>query len=251
MFPFRRLAPLALAATVAACQDSSGPVAIDLAYLATRFDALGRARADAGDPSGAMMSRVTALTLRLGVRPTSVRITVDGVTEDYLALQTEHAFDEGPTDSPLPVLSARTMVAWRGVWPHRFLSITVAGDTGTFGEFWLLPFSEASPVTFELPSFGILFDRGGPAWVAAAGGARTIRLSIGQECEIPQRPPFMPALEPIACHRAVFSTRFTMTANETSMLTAAPRSRAVQMDLHDVAGVRLLYAPLPTMCPVC
>lgn len=251
MRTLRSVTVLLVAATLAACDDSSGPAAIDAAYVAMRFDALGRARADAGDPGGAAAARGAALALRLGVRPARVSIAVDGVTEEYLALEMEHAFgyDAAAPLPPSPFV-VRTMMAWRGARPERFLSITAPGDTGTFAEILARASIDANTVGW-LMSFGIMFDRGGPPWIAIAGGVRSTRQSIGGECELPRRPGLVAALEPTACHRAVFSTRFTMTARETNTITRALRSRVVQMGPHDVTGVRLLYAALPTMCPLC
>lgn len=253
MRSLRSLTLLVGIAALSACEDSSAPITVDVAYVATRFDALGRARADLGDPGGAFAARGAALALRLGVRPSHVSITVDGVTEEYLALETEHAFGFTGADAPLPPppLVLRMMVAWRGLLPDRFVTVMVPGDTGTFGEFVLTSIHENS-VSFLGPTFGLLFDRGGPSWRAVAGGARMTRESLGGECEVPRRPTsFVPALEPIACHRASFFTRFKMTVNETNTITRALRSRVVEMGAHDVAGVRLVYPPLPPMCPVC
>jgi hypothetical protein len=254
MNTFRRLALVTLGLVLTACgDDSTAPAAVDLAFVATRFDALGRDRADAGDPGGAIAARGAALALRLGARPARVRIAVDGVPEDYLALEIEHAFADEGTGSlaPMPAVNVRTMMAWRGVRPDRFLAIMVAGDTGTFAEVWTLQSSEANSVVYGMLSSGILFERGGPPWIAVAGGARTTRQSVGGECNVPRRSAFMPALGPIACHRAVFLTRFNMTVNETNTINRVLRSRVVEMGAHDVAGVQLRYRPLPTMCPVC
>jgi hypothetical protein len=253
MIAFRRLALLALGVTLTACDDGSTSPPIDLAYIAMRFDALGRDRSQAGDPSGATAARGAALALRLGIRPTRVSIAVDGVTEEYLALETEHAFGDDDAAGPLPppVIVVRTIIAWRGVRPDRFLAINVPGDTGSFTPPCAACLSEASNVVYWLCASGIMFERGGPSFIAVAGGARTTRQSIGGECEVPRRPSFIPALEPIACNRAVFFARFTMTAHEMSTTSRVLRSRVVQMGAHDVAGVRLQYGPLPTLCPVC
>jgi hypothetical protein len=260
MRSLRSLTLLVGIAALSACEDSSAPVTVDVAYVATRFDALGRARADLGDPGGAFAARGAALALRLGVRPSPVSIAVDGVTEEYLALETEHAFGFTGADAPLPPppLVVRMMVAWRGLLPDRFVTITVPGDTGTFGLLHALTSTEANSIfasdanSIFAPSFGILFDRGGPPWMAVAGGARATRESLGGECEVPRRETsFVPALEPVACNRASFFTRFAMTVNERNTITRALRSRLVDMGAHDVAGVRFLYRPLPTVCPVC
>jgi hypothetical protein len=148
MRSLRSLTLLVGIAALSACEDSSAPVTVDVAYVATRFDALGRARADLGDPGGAFAARGAALALRLGVRPSPVSIAVDGVTEEYLALETEHAFGFTGADAPLPPppLVVRMMVAWRGLLPDRFVTITVPGDTGTFGLLHALTSTEANSI---------------------------------------------------------------------------------------------------------
>lgn len=243
MIAFRRLWPLVLGLTLAACgDDSTGP---SVEELAARFDALASDRADAGDPNGAAAARGAALALRLGVEPARVSIAVDGVTEEYLAFETEYAYGDEAGAGPLPPLPilVRTMIAWRGAEPDRFLAIAAAGDTGTF----FPPCAEClsgANLVYWLFASGMMVERGGPSFLAVAGGARMTRQSLGSECEPPQAPAFIPALEPVACHRAVFFTRFTMTATE---MGNGARSRVVQMGGHDVPGVRLLYPPLPTM----
>ena len=137
MSPFRRFAPLALCValgTLVSCSDSTSPSDDDVEMAASQFDALASVRGDAGDVDGAAVSHHAAFALRAGIRPTRVRITVDGATEDYRALEIEHAFGDDVTESPVltqPIV-LRSMVAWRGAPPARVIAITVPGDTGSF-----------------------------------------------------------------------------------------------------------------------
>src|SRR5687768_294319 len=211
MIAFRPLWPLVLGLTLAACgDDSTGP---SVGELAARFDALAQERADAGDPNGAAAARGAALALRLGVEPARVSIAVDGATEEYLAFETEYAYGDEVETGPLPPLPilVRTMIAWRGAEPDRFLAIAAAGDTGTFFPPCVECLSEPDVLVYWLFASGFMVERGGLSFLAVAGGARMTRQSLGSECELPQAPAFIPALERVACHRAVFFTRFTMT----------------------------------------
>lgn len=253
MLACRRLAPLLVGAFLAACEDSTGPSTAER-LAASRFDALGQSRIQAGDGFGAIAARHAALAIRAGIRPTRVSITVDGSTEQYLALQVEHAFP-GVTADPLviPPLVIRSMVAWRGSRAERVISITVPGDTGTFSN--LILASELPPEGPLLlaPSVGVMFERGGPAFFSVDGGARSTRQSIGAECPVPRRSTqtSLPVLGPTTCHAAVFFTRFNMRVVEGSVLgTTGVRARVVQMGAHDIAGIRLVYPPLPD-CIVC
>src|SRR5688500_8233928 len=102
MLSLRRLAPLLFGAALVGCDDdSTGPGEVDLQVVARSFESLGRSRISAGDGSGAIASRAAALVLRAGIRPARVRITVDGVTEDYWALAMEHAVIPDLTGEPL------------------------------------------------------------------------------------------------------------------------------------------------------
>lgn len=248
MLACRRLVPLLLAAFLAACEDSTGP-GISASFLAGRFEALARTRTEAGDGNGAAAARGAALALRLGVRPARVTISVDGVSEEYLAFETEYAYGEDDGAGPLPPIPivVRTMIAWRGLQPDRFLAMTVPGDTGTFAPPCIVCLTVPSNQVGWLLSYGVFVQRGRPPLIAVAGGARTTRQSLGAECEVPKRPAFVPGLDPIACHRAIFFARFTMTANESNTTSSATLSHVLQMSGHDVPGVRLLYPPLPTL----
>jgi hypothetical protein len=257
MMPFRRLTVLALLAGLTACDENpSGPSVSD-AFLAARFEELARARTDQGDGAGALAARGAAHALRLGIRPAQVNISVDGVTEQYLAFETEYAYGEDDGAGPLPPIpiAARTMIAWRGGQPDRFLVVHVAGDTGTFAPPCLACLTAESNVVGWLLAFGMLSERGRAPLVAVAGGVRTTRQSLGSECQVPKRPAFIPGLEPVSCHHAMFFARFTMTVDVqfttlgtgVSTTSSAAQSRVVQMAGHDVPGVRILYPPLPTL----
>src|SRR5688572_5420755 len=212
MLTVRRLAPLLLGVAGMACDDSTGPGAVDLHLVARSFETLGRARMGTGDGSGAMASRMASLALRAGLRPARVRIAVDGTTEDYWALEIEHAYGDDVTggvgDAPiltLPIVT-RTMVAWRGGPVERVISITVSSDTGIFS---LARLTSEVPPPYPLyigPAFGIMFERRGPVHFAIDGGARSTRQEIGEACAVPERPSFMQILSPVAaptsCHRA-------------------------------------------------
>ncbi len=258
MLASRRLTPIFLSFLLGACDDSTGPGAADLRLVASNFEALGRSRIGEGDGSGAEASRAAAMALRTGVRPAWVRITVDGVTEDYWALEVEHALTADLTQSPvltLPIV-ARTMVAWRGAPAQRVISITVSSDTGTFS--WARYLTELPPgdrIYFN-PAVGIMFERGGPIHFAVEGGARSTRQTIGAECPLPQRPPLMqvlvPVVGPTACHRALFFTRFNMRVQEGPPAgAAAVRVRVVEMEGYDVPGIRLEYPVTYWPCAVC
>jgi hypothetical protein len=248
MISVRRLTTAALVAGLAACdQDPSRPGISDV-FLADRFEKLALARTRARDDAGAAAARGAAHALRLGVRPARVNISVDGVTEQYLAFETEFAYGEDEGAGPLPPrpITVRTMIAWRGVQADRFLIVHVPGDTGTFAPPCIACQAADLNVIGWLTASAILFERDGNHLLAVAGGVRTTRQSLGSECQVPKRPAFVPGLDPVSCHRAVFLTRFRMTANERTT-SGAIRSHVVQMGGHDVPGVRILYPPLPTL----
>ena len=258
MIAFRVGALVILGVLLAACGDSTGPGAADLRFVAVSFESLSRSRVEGGDGSGAEASRAAAQALRAGVRPARVRIAVDGVTEDYWALEVEHALTADLTQSPvltLPIV-ARTMVAWRGAPAQRVISITVSSDTGTFS--WARYSTELPPgdrIYFNL-AVGIMFERGGPIHFAVDGGARSTRQTIGAECPLPQRPPLMqvlvPVVGPTACHTALFFTRFNMRVQEGPPAgAAAVRVRVVEMEGHEVPGIRLDYPVMFRPCAVC
>jgi hypothetical protein len=263
MLTLRRLAPLLLGAALVACDDdSTGPDAVDRRFAAQTLETLGRARMSAGDGGGAAASRMAALALRAGLRPERVRITVDGETEEYWALEVEHALAPdltGSADAPiltLPIV-ARIMVAWRGRPVERLISITVSSDTGSFSWTELRTMELPPPYPLYIgPAFGIMFERGGPIHFSVDGGARSTRQTIGAECPLPERAPFMQVLSPIAvptsCHFARFVTRFNMRVQEGPPAgAAAVRVRVVSMDAHDVPGIRFEYPWLYRPCPVC
>ena len=254
----RRLIPLVLGVVLVACEDdATGPSNYELAFIARNFAELGRLREDAGDVTGAVAAAHATLALRSGIRPARVSITVDGVTEAYMALEIEHALANDVTEGPvltLPIVS-RTMVAWRGSPPERVVAITIVSDTGEFGPFGG-DVAVERPTSFGLAGVGIMFERGSPPWLAVDGGARSTRQTIGEECPV-RRPSFvMQLLEPVAvpsaCNAAVFFTRFSMRAVEGGAVGLDDaRTRVIEMDGQDVHGVRLQYPPVPVMCPMC
>lgn len=260
---FRRFALLLLAAALGACDDdSTGPGAADRYFAARSFETLGQTRMSTGDASGAMASRVAAVALRSGLRPARVRIAVDGVTEEYWALEVEHALAGDLTNdlSDAPILElplvARTMVAWRGGPAERVIAITISSDTGTFTweRFTTSEVTLPYPLYFG-PALGIMFDRGGPGHFSVDGGARSTRQTIGAECRVPERPVIAQILAtptPTTCHLATFFTRFSMRVQEGPPAgAAAVRVRTVAMDGHDVPGIRFGFRWFYRPCPVC
>jgi hypothetical protein len=235
--------------TLVSCSDSTSPSEHDIEISASQFDALANVRGNAGDIDGARVSHQVAAALRAGVRPTRVRIAVDGTTEDYRALEIEHAFGDDVTESPvltLPIV-LRSMVAWRGSPPTRVISITVPGDTGEFSWEPLNASAEGDErVLIYPPARGIMFERRGPPFFAIDGGARSTRQTIGAECQAPMSPL---SITPPSCHVAAFFTRFNMRAQEAPIGGAsAMRARVIEMGGHDVGGIRLEYRP---PCPAC
>lgn len=259
MLAIRTATVLMLAGLLTACEDSTGPGALDLRLAASAFNSLERSRMSAGDGDGATTSRVAALALRAGVRPARVRIAVDGLTEDYWALEVEHALAPDITGGPvltLPIV-ARMMIAWRAAPAQRVISIRISSDTGTFSlarHDELVGLGPDDPY-YEL-AFGILFERGGPVHLSVDGGARSTRQTIGAECTLPERPPILQLLSPLdipaTCHTARFFTRFSMRVQEPPVGGAAAiRVRVVEMDGQDVPGIRLEYPWLYRPCAVC
>ena len=249
MLSLRRLAPLILGVALVGCgDDSTGPGGVDLQVVAQSFESLGRSRVAAGDGSGATASHGAAMALRAGIRPARVRITVDGVTEDYWALAIEHAaipdLSAQVIESPiltLPIVS-RTTVAWRGAPAERVISITTSSDTGTFSwdRYAIAELPPPYPIYLGI-AFGVMFERGRIPQFSVAGGARTTRQTIGAECPLPQRFPLMqvvsPITQPVSCHTALFFTRFTMTVQEGPPAgAAAVRARVVSMEGADIPG---------------
>ena len=256
----RRLAAFALGALLLGCgDDPTGPATLDLRLAALTFDALGRARTETGDGLGATAAQHAALALRAGVRPTRVSITVDGTTDEYWALEVEHAFGDDLTLSPVLTLAIvlRQMVAWRGDDPRRVISISVVSDTGTFTRFQALDLVVPGNTVPLFPfSSGVLFERGDWPFLAEGGGARATRPTLGAECPLPtQRRPMpssiAPIFSPIACHRATFLTRFTMVVRHAPPDGAAVlATRTVSMGDHTIEGIQLKY-PLPEPCLAC
>lgn len=255
----RRLAPVILGTLLIACgDDSTGPSAVDLRVVASSFDDLGLSRQRAGDFDGAAASTAAAIALRTGIRPARVRIAVDGVTADYWALEIERGFAGISMLSSVggPFLG-RTLVAWRGGPVERVISITIAGDTGTFSlmRYYSLDALPPDRILFD-PTFGVMFDRGGPANVSVDGGARSTRESLGAACRTPERESILEMLSsfylPSTCQRARFFTRFNMRVQEWPIegLNAA-KTRVVEMAGQDVPGVRFEYQPMDRPCPMC
>ena len=252
MLMLRRFAPLVLGMLLIACgEDSTGPGAVDLRLVARSFDDLGLSRQRDGDGNGAAASQAAAIALRTGIRPARVRIAVDGVTEDYWAVEIERGFAGiNMLSSVSGPFLGRTLDAWHGGPAERVISITVMGDTGTFSlmRYYGL---DALPPNRILPdpAFGVMFDRGGPAHVSIDGGARSTRESLGAECVTPERESILEMLSsfylPATCQRARFFTRFNMRVQEWPIggLNAA-RTRVVEMAGQAVPGVRFEYQPM-------
>jgi hypothetical protein len=261
MLTFRRLAPVFVGALLIACDDdSTGPGAVDLRLVASSFENLGLSRSRGGDPDGAAASQAASLALRTGTRPARVRIAVDGVTEEYWALEIEHVLaggDDMLSTLPGPLLT-RTMVAWRGAPAERVIAITIASDTGTFSlmRYQTLQTLPYDRIFFE-PAFGVMFERAGPVHLAVDGGARSTRESIGGECPLPRRRSILQLLSPVyipptQCHAARFMTRFNMHVQEAPIGDAtALRTRVVEMQGQDVPGVQLRSEWIYRSCPVC
>ncbi|HEU5186412.1 MAG TPA: hypothetical protein VFU01_17715 [Gemmatimonadaceae bacterium] len=253
----RRLILLAAGACLLGCGDEpTGPSTLDLRLAALRFAFLERSRVETGDAFGGMAAHQAALALRTGVRPTRVNITVDGVTNEYWALEVEHAFGDDYTLSPvltLPIV-LRHMVAWQGDDPQRVISISVAGDTGTFTLFQQLSLEAPGPGLPSVPfSSGVLFERGGRPFLAASGGARATRPAIGEECPLPPThrdvvTRVAPIFTPISCARATFFTRFNMVVHQLPAAgTASTAMRTVTMGDHTIEGIRLQYPAMPCL----
>jgi hypothetical protein len=259
MLTRRRIAPVILGTFLIACADgSTGPGAVDLRVMASSFDDLGLSRQRAGDGDGAAASQAAAIALRTGVRPARVRIAVDGVTESYWALEIERGFASAGMPSPLPgFLLARTLVAWRGGPAERVIAVTIPSDTGTFSLMRFLTLQSLPPDRMlGAPSFGVIFDRGGPAHIAVDGGARSTRESLGSTCEMPTQRSILEMLSsfylPATCQRALFFTRFNMRVQEwgSAGLDGA-RSRVVVMVGQEIPGIRLEYQPIEPPCLGC
>lgn len=256
----RRLAAFAIGALLLGCSDDpTGPATLDLRLAALTFDVLERSRTETGDGLGATAAQHAAMALRAGVRPTRVSITVDGTTDEYWALEVEHAFGDDLTLSPVltvPIV-LRQMVAWRGDEPRRVISISVVSDTGTFTRFQALDLVlPGNTVPLFPSSFGVLFERGSWPFLAESGGARATRGALGAECPLPAPRRSLarvatPVLSPTSCHRATFSTRFTMVVRHAPLDGAAAlTTRTVSMADHTIEGIQLKY-PLPELCLAC
>jgi hypothetical protein len=253
---FQRISVVAVASMMLGCDsDPAGPSELELAVAAMRFDALGNERDTAGDIEGARGARSTAMALRLGARPSSVRLTIDGETADYLALVTEHSFRAGTMGGaplPPPALAMRTLLAWQGLPPDRFVALTISADTGTFGRFFALQSTDEPASVHEwFMATGVVVDRGESPWFAVDGGARITQVSLGESCRVPRRHPAV-TFEPIACRQTSFAARFTMVLGPGTILHASEApSRMASLPLSTISGVWLEYPPLPTMCAVC
>lgn len=253
----RRLLLLAVSACLLGCEDEpTGPSTLDLRIAALRFEFLQRSRLETGDAFGGIAAQQAALALRSGVRPTRVNITVDGATNEYWALEVEHAFGDDYTLSPvltLPIV-LRHMVAWRGDDPQRVISISVASDTGTFTLVQSAELPGSGVPLFPFAS-GVLFEHRGLPFLAESGGARATRAAIGKECPLPPThrdvvTRLAPMLSPISCARATFSTRFTMTVRQLPAGgVASTPARTVAMGDHTIEGIRLQYPGMA--CAVC
>jgi hypothetical protein len=247
----RRTTLLVLAAALLGCSDDvTSPTDIDLAFIATRFDAFGEERRRGQDAEGAHAARATALALRLGIRPSRVSITLDGISSEWLALEQEYVFGGQYRAGPLPLdgVVMRRFVAWQGVGPDRVLSVILDGDTTSYGQFVALA-SQERPLSTSLLFFptALLIERENGRHLAAGGGAHSTRESFGEACSTAtHRVPFLPQVNPVSCYRAVFETRFAVTLIDVSSVERALRARVVQMDSHDVRGLQLGYPGIPT-----
>lgn len=256
----RRLPAFALGALLLGCgDDPTSPATLDLRLAALTFDALQRSRTETGDGLGATAAQHAAMALRAGVRPTRVSLTVDGSTDEYWALEVEHAFGDDFTLSPvltLPIV-LRQMVAWRGDDPRRVVSISVVSDTGTFTRIQALDLALPGNTVPLFPfASGVLFERGDWPFLAESGGARATRQALGAECPLPARrrttaSSIAQIFSPTSCHRATFSTRFTMVVRHAPPEgPAVLATRTVSMGDHTIEGIQLKY-PMPEPCLAC
>lgn len=194
----RRLAFLLVVAATTACQD--GPPATapapadDLTLTATALDNQAASAEGRGDSERATAFREAAAALRLGVRPSTIAIGVNGELHRFSAVVTANVEVLADQDTAL----RRTLVAWRGDGaPVEILRVMTLGDEGTFS-------SEDEPASNpRARAHGLLVNLVRESrWLATAGTAGIADGEIGGACH-----PLTRADARFRCVRAVFGFR--------------------------------------------
>lgn len=185
--------------TLAACSEQQPTASVpspaeettDVVATASSLDAEA-ARADGrGDTERATAFREAAAGLRLGVRPTTIALSVRGETYRFAAVVTANLEVLADGDTAL----RRTLVAWRGDRaPVEILRVITLGNQGTFS-------SEDEPAgSVRARAHGLLVNLERESrWLATAGTAGIAVGDSGGACE-----PLTRADATFRCVRAVF-----------------------------------------------
>ncbi|MCC6245829.1 MAG: hypothetical protein IT353_23555 [Gemmatimonadaceae bacterium] len=176
----RYAATLIALATVTACTDGSPSTApeaasSELAITASSFDSEATRASDGGDTERATAFREAAAALRLGVRPTTIGIGVNGETHRFQAVVTANLEVLADQDTAL----RRTLIAWRGDrTPVEILRVVTLGNQGSFS-------SADEPATNARGrAHGLLVSlQRASRWVATAGTTGIVLGEHGGACE--------------------------------------------------------------------
>ena len=193
----RAVTALAAAFAFAACSSQgigTDPTAQDDQALASEFDQLSRDANVQGDSDGGAAFSSAAIAVRLGIRPSPLKVKIGERTDDYLGFV--HAVTrqaEGTT------VAMRTLVAWHVQLEKRPDAVlylaTAATDNGVLGH------PAATDQRFDIRTLAVASwkqIREEKIWVATAGKAGIAEKSKGDSCS-------PTANANVQCIRATFS----------------------------------------------
>lgn len=257
----RRVAALALIATVASCSGDSGPdgagpgadAAAALERIADSVNAAGGSSADAAS------LRAAAEFIRLGGEPSQVVIAVDGRPAQFHALAAEVVL--ASPDCPEPATAGapdrnwidrcwwfggrvfRTLVAW-DEQVTRILRI-VAGVSPVESTPSLDP-SDTGPRPWR-GLFATFFERGGGAWWAVDGKLESELLGTDGPCDDLR---MRPLRDWDSCEKARSSFAFDLLLAPIVWYSGSPTGPAIRtltlaMEPSEIRGVKVTIGPSP------
>jgi len=205
-----RFGALALLGLAAACSDTPTEPQEPEAELASAFETLAVEANRQGDADGAAALSGGSIALRMGVRPSTIQLTIDGEVIRHYALVAGIA-REIDGESRM----VRTLFAWTGERrPETLLEVTLRSDEGEFGPEVADPAKQARGIYAHL--------RERARWFATGGGATITLADLGEPCGRPLSE--NPNLE---CAKARFDVRMVGEFHRRSPETGAviPDSR--------------------------
>ena len=176
----RRITGIAAGVALLACgEGSSEPAEPASAESVLELAAL-QART-AGDAEATAVLDGATLAVRIGVRPTTIAVSVGGEVTRYAALVV--AFVDATASGEL--VTRRRLVAWRGQDRRvALLHVSTIGDGGSFA-----PDYDRTTTDIRVrPAVGRWFNFvRGTRWVAVDGTAKIAVASIGDNCPLADR----------------------------------------------------------------